>query len=656
LLILRYRMYLNEITRFVNLFFDNSTNEKIKSYIKGVQCICLMVFNKKYFNCLYPLEFLKNTFISNFCPSINKSISTTITNKGGNSMKKLYTLGLIFISLILLESKLQAQIKIDGLFFDWNDSLKLDVPPNRVELTFGEGDPDAPDPNNPSYFADLDIEDVYATDDADFVYFRIKMNSIANVMNIPNDTSYHGGATIAIYISVDPGTNDTTGLTWGWWGSGYDFFVQVYPEDSVARVSTRYDQFVWEHNQEGNGWTFVPADTLIGAKVAWNADYNDVEVAVPKILLFHPHYLQNFTIPQNIAVMVYAGENLSPWRADYASNPNVAGYLVPIKNPGPITIDGLMFDWSDNYQIDVEPNTPELTFAQGDPDAPDPNNPSYFADLDIEDVYATDDADFVYFRIKMNSIANVMNIPNDTSYHGGAAIGIYISVDPGTNDTTGLTWGWWGSGYDFLVQAYPPDSVMQLYTGYPQAVWEHTQQGNGWSFEIADSLRGAWVAWNVDNNDVELAVPKAILFNPKYLNNFEIPNRLAVMVYAGENASPWRADYASNPGVAGYIVNLTTDVNDIFKEKIPGKYSLLQNYPNPFNPKTVIEFYIPKNDYVTLKVYNWLGQEVASLVEGERAAGKYKITFDASKLSSGVYFYSLRTRDYSETRKMILVK
>ena len=72
-------------------------------------------------------------------------------------------------------------------------------------MTFDNGDADTPDPANPSYFADLDIEDIYTTDDADFIYLRIKMNSIANVTNIPEDTSYHGGAAIAAYISVDPG-------------------------------------------------------------------------------------------------------------------------------------------------------------------------------------------------------------------------------------------------------------------------------------------------------------------------------------------------------------------------------------------------------------------------------------------------------------------
>jgi len=572
-------------------------------------------------------------------------------------MKNLFKLLLLsFLVILITKNTSLSQIKIDGLFFDWKPEMQLDVPPNQVEKTFNQGDPDAPDPNNPSYFVDLDIEDVYATDDADFVYFRVKLNPAANVLNIPNDTSYHGGAAIAVYISVDPGASDTTGLTWGWWGSGYDFFVQVFPEDSIARATTIYDQFIWEHMQQGNGWDFVQWDTLIGAKVAWNADNNDVEFAVPKYALFNPHNLPNFVIPDSIAIMVYAGENLGPWRADYASNPGVSGYPVKMKNPGLVKVDGLFFDWNNNWQLDVSPNQPELTFGNGDPDAPDPNNPSFFADLDIEDVYATNDDDYVYVRVKMNPAANVLNTLTDTTYHGGAAIGIYISVDPGTSDTTGLTWGWWGSGYDFMIQVFPEDTLMKLNTGFPQAVWEHTQMSNGWDFELADQYRGAWVSWNVDYNDVEVAIPKILLLNPKNLPNFQTPDSIAIMIYAGENFGPWRADYASNPGVAGYPLKLvTTGIHDR-NDFVPSSFTLYQNYPNPFNPSTTISFDLPSNGFVSLKIYDLLGREITTLINQELSSGKHRINFDGKTLTSGVYLYTLQFNGNIQSRKMILIK
>jgi len=89
---------------------------------------------------------------------------------------------------------------------------------------------------------------------------------------------------------------------------------------------------------------------------------------------------------------------------------------------------------------------------------------------------------------------------------------------------------------------------------------------------------------------------------------------------------------------------------------IPQAYSLGQNYPNPFNPNTTIKFSVPENGEITLKVYNLLGQEVATLMNGELNAGTYEANFDASKLSSGIYFYTLEAKNFTSTRKMVLLK
>jgi F5/8 type C domain/Secretion system C-terminal sorting domain len=89
---------------------------------------------------------------------------------------------------------------------------------------------------------------------------------------------------------------------------------------------------------------------------------------------------------------------------------------------------------------------------------------------------------------------------------------------------------------------------------------------------------------------------------------------------------------------------------------IPSEYSLFQNYPNPFNPSTTIRFTIPKASYVNLTVFNILGQRVEAILNKELSAGTYNITFDASKYSSGVYFYTLKTGDYLLTKKMILLR
>ena len=88
----------------------------------------------------------------------------------------------------------------------------------------------------------------------------------------------------------------------------------------------------------------------------------------------------------------------------------------------------------------------------------------------------------------------------------------------------------------------------------------------------------------------------------------------------------------------------------------PDKFLLEQNFPNPFNPKTVITFQIPTEGQITLKVYDVLGNEVATLLDEQRPAGSYDVEFDASQLTSGIYFYQLTSRDFSSTKKMILLK
>ncbi|MBZ0204204.1 MAG: T9SS type A sorting domain-containing protein [Ignavibacteria bacterium] len=89
---------------------------------------------------------------------------------------------------------------------------------------------------------------------------------------------------------------------------------------------------------------------------------------------------------------------------------------------------------------------------------------------------------------------------------------------------------------------------------------------------------------------------------------------------------------------------------------IPKSYELSQNYPNPFNPSTTIEYSIPNNAEVTLKIYDILGKEVATLVNEFKSTGTYIVNWNASNYSSGPYFYRLTAGDYTQTKKMFLVK
>jgi len=88
----------------------------------------------------------------------------------------------------------------------------------------------------------------------------------------------------------------------------------------------------------------------------------------------------------------------------------------------------------------------------------------------------------------------------------------------------------------------------------------------------------------------------------------------------------------------------------------PKEFALGQNYPNPFNPSTTFKYEIPKESYITLKVYDILGREVTTLVNEQQRAGYYEIDWNAVNNSSGVYFYKIQAGDYVDTKKMILLR
>ncbi len=99
-----------------------------------------------------------------------------------------------------------------------------------------------------------------------------------------------------------------------------------------------------------------------------------------------------------------------------------------------------------------------------------------------------------------------------------------------------------------------------------------------------------------------------------------------------------------------------TSVDIDYHPAVPSDYVLAQNYPNPFNPSTVIEYSLPKSGVVSLKLFNILGQEVQTLVNQTQDAGRYTVRFDGATLSTGVYFYRLQVADFTQVKKMMLVK
>jgi hypothetical protein len=111
---------------------------------------------------------------------------------------------------------------------------------------------------------------------------------------------------------------------------------------------------------------------------------------------------------------------------------------------------------------------------------------------------------------------------------------------------------------------------------------------------------------------------------------------------------------STNPDIGADELDGVVGVED--EETLPTEFALEQNYPNPFNPTTSIQYAVSNRQFVTLEVYDVLGNEIATLVNEEKPAGTYELTWNAEQLPSGVYLYQLKAGDYVNTKKMILIK
>jgi len=136
--------------------------------------------------------------------------------------------------------------------------------------------------------------------------------------------------------------------------------------------------------------------------------------------------------------------------------------------------------------------------------------------------------------------------------------------------------------------------------------------------------------------------------------NLDTTNTLLGKINGGKYLVKGTSDYLSR---LNEILQSRFGLNSDESNKIiPKEYYLHQNFPNPFNPVTVISWQSPVSSHQTIKVYDILGKEIATLVDDFREAGVYEINFNASSLSSGVYIYKLQAGEFVSSKKMILLK
>jgi hypothetical protein len=189
--------------------------------------------------------------------------------------------------------------------------------------------------------------------------------------------------------------------------------------------------------------------------------------------------------------------------------------------------------------------------------------------------------------------------------------------------------------------------------------WESSQYDSlGWALDIEfipENPSNVWCGIESVNFSSDTGRTWVNEFNFQYGDGV-----LYDMVFTDEN-SGWI--YAGGGGILTHIYRTTNgghggivSVADNTIDSGPEGFSLEQNYPNPFNPVTSIQYSVSSMQFVTLKVFDLLGREVAILVNEEKPAGEYEIDFDGSAFTSGIYFYQLKAGQYTETKKMVLMK
>ena len=180
-----------------------------------------------------------------------------------------------------------------------------------------------------------------------------------------------------------------------------------------------------------------------------------------------------------------------------------------------------------------------------------------------------------------------------------------------------------------------------------------------------------WITVDLSSHGIDATNPFVVAFLVQ--GEYPLRNRIMVTEQPDENnhsftylnepsaGSPdWYYLSSSDTEIFAYLirayVNTVVSVDEEQSEIIPNEFSLGQNYPNPFNPSTTINYSIVESGFVTLKIYNMLGQEIAKLVSENKPAGNYTALFDASQLSSGTYLYKLSSGNRNISKKMLLIK
>ncbi len=427
-------------------------------------------------------------------------------------------------------------------------------------------------------------------------------------------TTYNARSFLVPYVDADSAKGRLYYYGYGSSGIGNFFLPWTNPNDVFDEVLMRNAWFI----------TATPEDSLI--------------------------YVANNDEKHNILVFKFTGDTIlsTPYRLETGDN---IIFALDLDSQGRVyVINDSSYGKDDDIKI-----FPSIK-----------SNPSAWETHIATPILKIDLPDGVYKGIEVNSDGSWLFVSySDTTqrkvvkYIGSAQTGYQIDTkfrfQLGEADTGGsLAWKGTPIGLEYLDEnnllfiACAVWRPSPLSMGYPYGRIYVVSGTTGEVIDTIDIAKWNFIMTGGYNLRTDGTTPgNASGYTSPYDVKFDEKKNLYTQSYYGWTVDKW-------------VYQGTLPVVPLKVEKIGGEipvgYELRQNYPNPFNPSTIIEFSIPERQWVSLKIYTILGQEVFTLVNEELEAGRYKVIFDAKNLASGTYVYTLRAGKFVESKKLMFVK
>lgn len=428
---------------------------------------------------------------------------------------------------------------------------------------------------------------------------------------ISRSTNY--GASFPIDISA----NITGGKPAGAWVAPY-----IIDPNNSSTLYAGYDK-IWKTTNRGNNWTAASQQ------------------------LSATNLLRTLAIAPSNSNVLYTADQTAMWKTTNGGATNWTSVTLPalssnfityiaVKNTDPNTLWITCGGYTSGSKVfeSTDGGTSWTNISTGLPNLPMMSIVHYKSATDRNVLFASADIG-VYVKDGANNWTSYSNgLPNVVV----SELEIFYSVSGDKLRAGTFGRGLWETNIETALPVQLNSFTYFVNGNSVQLKWTTTQEVNNKIFEIERTVEGEndWKKIGTvegkgnSNQTVDYAFTDYGLISGKYI---------------------YRLKQIDNNGNFRYH-----KLSTLVSIGTPDKYFISQNYPNPFNPKTKIDYQIPLNGFVTIKVYNQLGQEISVLVNEAKDAGYYSTEFDGSMLASGIYFYRLTIGDYKITKAMMLLK